>query len=166
MRFAWNLALVLAAGAMAAGVWLGYLAWQLASQRFGMLSAALVLSAPMMAAGLILARPREPGGEPPSRGGALVDAIHRADASLRVVRLCRAHIGVAFSYVFVLGFCQFTGYYRLLEFFLFYAAACSVAAIACLPWLARHERRLSDERAEYRRLLSEVERFPASAGLL
>jgi len=44
----------------------------------------------------------------------------------------------------------------------FYTVACTVAAIACLPWLAARERRLHDERAEYRRLLGEARAAPWS----
>jgi hypothetical protein len=148
---------------MGAGVWLAFNAWQLASQRLGMLSVALLLSAPMLAVAVILSRPAGSTAHGNSLGGNLIDAIHRVDASLRIVRLCRAHIGVAGSFVFVLWYCQLTGYVDLMDFLVFYTAACAVAAMACLPWLAACERRLYDDRAEYRRLLGEAEHAPWSA---
>ena len=152
---------------MIAGVWLAFIAWKLGSQPFGMLAVILLLSAPMLAVAVMLARPDHPvaDGNPPA-AGTVVDAIRRVDAVLRVVRLSRAHVGVACSFVFVLWFCQLTGYVRLVEFLVFYTIACTVTAAACLPWLACCERRLHDERAEYRRLLGDVERFSGSAVLL
>jgi hypothetical protein len=90
-----------------------------------------------------------------SPAGSFITAIHRVEASVRWVQLCRAHLGVAGSFVFVLWFCQLGGYYRLMEFLVFYSIACAAAAAAFLPWLAACERRLYDERAEFRRLLNE-----------
>jgi hypothetical protein len=163
LRLAWNFALVFVASAMGAGVWLAYIAWQLASQQLGMLSVALLLSAPMLAVAVILARRAGSTGQGNPLASDFLDAIHQVDDSLRIVRLCRAHVGVACSYVFVLWFCQLAGYFRLLHFLVFYTVACSVAAAACLPWLAARERRLYDDRSEYRRLLREAEAAPWSA---
>jgi hypothetical protein len=166
LRLAWNFALIYVVAAMVAGVWLAFIAWKLASQPLGMLAAILLLSAPMLAVAVMLARPDDPAvaGNPPA--SAFVAAIHRVDDVLRIVRLSRAHVGVASSFVFVLWFCQLTGYVRLMEFLVFYTFACMVTAAACLPWLASCERRLHDARAEYRRLLGDVERFSAPAVLL
>jgi len=149
---------------MIAGVWLAFLAWQRGSQPMGMLAVALLLAAPILALVAILARPRSAIDAGHGAAGDLVDAIHRVDSALSAVRLCRAHLGVAGSFVFVLWFCQLTGYVSLLDFLEFYTVACAVAAIACLPWLAARERRLHDDRAEYRRLRKE--RFSDFAGLL
>jgi hypothetical protein len=160
VRFAWHFALVVAAAAMGAGVWLMFIAWQLASQPLGMLSVTLLLSAPMLAVAVFLARPINSSGPENPLASDWVDAIHRVDDSLRIVRLCRAHIGVAGSFVLVLWYCQLTGYVALMEFLVFYTAACAVAAVACLPWLAAREHRLYDDRAEYRRLLGEAEAAP------
>jgi hypothetical protein len=157
VKFAWHFALAWAVAAMGAGIWLGYHAWQVASQPWAMLAVVLLLSAPMLAAAVFLARPDPPPDPGISRSGTFVDSIQRVDGSLRVVRLCRAHLGVAGSFVFVLWFCQLGGYYRLLEFLVFYTLACAAAAAAFLPWLASCERRLYDEREEYWQRLGEVE---------
>jgi hypothetical protein len=154
-RLAWYFALAWAAAAMAAGIWLAFAAWKQASQSYGMLSVVLLLSAPMLAIAAFLARPDEPDEAGVSPAYSFITAIHRIEHSVRLVHLCRAHLGVAGSYVFVLWFCQLAGYFRLMEFLLFYSVACVAAAAAFLPWLKACERRLYDERAEYRRLLSE-----------
>jgi hypothetical protein len=164
LRLAWNFALVIVTAAMGAGAWLAFIAWQHASQPLGMLSVALLLSAPMLAVAVILARSVGSTAPGESLASASVDAIHQVDDSLLILRLCRAHIGVASSFVFVLWFCQLTGYVRLMEFLVFYTVACTVAAVACLPWLAARERRLYDDRAEYRRLLGETESTPFGSG--
>ena len=130
---------------MGTGAWLAFLAWKLASQPCAMLAVTLLMSAPMLAVAAFLAHPDDPTDD--------LAGMHRVEASLRVVRLCRAHLGVAGSYVFVLWFCQLAGYLRLMEFLVFYTVACVAAAVASLPWLAARERRLHDQRAEYRRLL-------------
>jgi MFS family permease len=150
----WHFALAWAVGAVVAGIWCAFLAWQLASPWRGMLAVTLLLSAPMLAVAVFLARPRGP-----SDGDLLAD-IHRADKSLRAVRLARAHLGVAGSYVFVLWFCQLTGYMSLREFLVFYTVAFVLAAASFLPWLQSSERQLLDERAECRRLLGEAGSTP------
>jgi hypothetical protein len=148
------------AAAMGAGAWLAFIAWQRSSQPLGMLSVALLLSAPMLAVAVILVRQAGSAAQVNSLASDFVDAIHQVDDSLRIVRICRAHIGVACSYVLVLWFCQLAGYFELMEFLVFYTVACTVAAGACLPWLAAREHRLYDDRAEYRRLLGEAEAAP------
>jgi hypothetical protein len=160
VRAAWLLTLVLAAAAMMAGAWLAFIAWQRGSQPIGMLSVALLLFAPIPAVAAMLARLE--GVTEAADASDLVDAIHRIDDVLRAVHLCRAHVGVASSFVCVLWYCQLTGYVSLRDFLVFYTAACALTAIACLPWLAARERRLHDVRAEYRG--RREERFAAFAG--
>ena len=157
MRLAWNITLVFAAAALVAGAWLAFDAWKLGSQRHAMIAVVLLLSAPVLAVAVILARPRGSIDAGNSRAGILVDAIHQVDDSLRMVQLCRAHIGVACAGACVFWVCEWFGYYRLMEFLVFFTVACIVTAAACLPWLASRERRLYDDRAEYRRLLGEAE---------
>jgi hypothetical protein len=156
VRLACNAALVLLAAAMAAGVWFAFNAWQLASQRLGMLSVALLVFAPILAIAVILRRPAGPTGPGSLLASDLVDAIDRVDDSMHYVRLCRAHVGVACCSACLFWVCQWFGYFRLSEFLVFFTAA-STAAAAYLPWLASRERRLYDDRAEYRRLLGEFE---------
>ena len=157
VKILWHFALACAMAAMGAGIWFGYQAWQLGSQRYGMLAVVLLVSAPMLMAALMLSWPCDRADNSATPCGVLVAAIDRIDATLRIVRFCRAHLGVAGSFVFVLWFCQLTGYVRLIEFLVFYTVTCAVAAAALMPWLASSERRLYDERAEYRQRLGEIE---------
>ncbi len=140
---------------MAAGGWLAFNAWKLGSQRYAMLSVVLLLSAPILAVAVMLSRRGRAIEEGASSAIALIDALHRVDDSLRMVRLCRAHVGVAGASACVFWVCEWFGYARQIEFLLFFTVACLVTGAACLPWLASRERRLYDDRAEYRRLLSE-----------
>jgi hypothetical protein len=157
VKLAWHFALTWAAAAMAAGIWLAYDAWRRGSQPMAMLAAVLLLSAPMLAAAVQFARRAEPEGEDARVAGEWVSAIHAVDRSLRIVSLCRAHVGVGCSYLFVLWICQLTGYVNLPDFVIFYSVACVAAAGAFLPWLSSCERRLHDARAAYRGRLGELE---------
>jgi len=157
VKLAWHFALVWATAAMAAGIRLAYDAWRVGSQPMAMLAAVLLLSAPMLAAAALFARSAEPEGEEARVAGGWVSAIHAVDRSLRIVSLCRAHVGVGCSYLFVLWVCQLTGYLSLRDFVVFYTVACAAAAGCFLPWLASCERRFYDDRAAYRRRLGELE---------
>jgi hypothetical protein len=86
-----------------------------------------------------------------------VDHIHRADAVLRIVGLGRAHVGVISSYVVILWICETAGMVSLKGLLVFLTFACAMTAVAYLPWLAARERRLYDERAEWRRQLGDLE---------
>jgi hypothetical protein len=154
---AWDLALVCAMAAIVAGVWFAFLCWKLSSPMFGTLAVLLVLAGPAFAVAVVVARPDPPvdEGEPPE--SLLVDAIHRANAELRIVSLGRAHVGVMSSYVVVLWLCEASGLASLKGLLVFFTFACAMMAAAYLPWLATRERRLYDERAEFQRRLGEIE---------
>jgi hypothetical protein len=87
----------------------------------------------------------------------LVDRIQSTEYSLRVVGLGRAHVGVIASYVVVMWICEFAGMVSLKGLLVFLTLACAVTAVAYLPWLATRERRLYEERAEFRLRLGEIE---------
>ena len=157
VRLGCDLALALAIGAMFTGLWLAFLAWQLASPLFALLAVSLVLAAPALAIAILVARPNAPAaaGEPPQN--ALVDGVHRADALLRIVALGRAHVWVITSYVVVMWICEIGGMVSLKNLLMYMTLACIVTIVGYLPWLARCEQRLYDERAELRRRLGEIE---------
>ena len=157
LRLAWDLALALAIGAMFTGLWLAFLAWQLASPLFALLAVLLVLAAPAIAIAILVARPDAPGeaGEPPQN--ALVDGVYRADALLRIIALGRAHVWVVTSYVVVMWICEIGGMVSLKNLLVFMTFACIVTVVGYLPWLAKREQRLYDERAELRQRLGELE---------
>jgi hypothetical protein len=156
-RLGWDLALALAIGAMFTGLWLAFLAWQLASPLFALLAVLLMLAAPAFAIAILVARPAAPAGvgEPPRN--ALVDGVHRADALLRIVALGRAHVWVVTSYVVVMWICEIGGMVSLKNLLVFMTLACIVTIVGYLAWLPRREQRLYDERAEWRRRLGEIE---------
>jgi hypothetical protein len=53
--------------------------------------------------------------------------------------------------------CEFAGMVSLKGLLVFLTLACAVTAVAYLPWLANRERRLYEERAEFRLRLGEIE---------
>ncbi len=162
VAWGWDLALVLAIAAIVAGVWLAFLCWKLSSPMSGMWAVMLVLAGPALAVAVIVVRPEAPGnpGEPPE--SVLVDRLHRADASLRIVGLGRAHVGVIGSYVVILWICETAGMVSLKGLLVFLTFACAMTAAAYLPWLGARERRLHEERAELRRRLGELEALRGS----
>lgn len=147
--------LVIAAAAMAAGAWFGYLAWSLDSFRYGATAVVLLLAAPALAVVAILSRNMAGAADERSPPLELIERLRRLDQSLRAVQLARAHVYVGASYAAVLGICVTTGLMGSREFVLFYIAAIVVAAVGYLPWTSRREARLQDERATCRELLSE-----------
>jgi hypothetical protein len=157
VRLGWDLALALAVGAMFTGLWLAFLAWQLESPLFALLAVLLVLTAPAFAIAILVARPEASGeaGEPPQN--ALVDGVHRANALLRIVALGRAHVWVVTSYVVVMWICEIGGMVSLKNLLVFMTLACITTIAGYLPWLAKCERRLYEERAELQRRLGELE---------
>lgn len=157
VQLGWDLALGCAIAAMVAGVWFGFLAWKLASPMFAMLAVVLVLAAPALAVALVVARPDRPGEESEPPESIVVDSIQRADAALRIVRLGRAHVGVVSSYVLLLWICEVGGMISAGRFLIFFTFACTVTAAAFLPWLARRELQLHEDRADFQRVRGELE---------
>lgn len=157
VSWGWDLALVLAIAAIVAGVWLAFLCWKLSSPMSGMFSVLLLLLGPATAVAVVVVRPEAPGNpdEPPE--SVLVDRIHRADASLRIAGLGRAHVGVIGSYVVILWICETAGMVSLKGLLVFLTFACAMTAVAYLPWLGVRERRLHEERADLRQRLGELE---------
>lgn len=158
VRLGWDLALAFAIGAMFTGLWIAFLAWQLRSPMFALLAVLLILAAPAFAIAILLARPEGPAeaGDPPQN--ALVDGVHRANALLRIISLGRAHVWVVTSYVVVMWVCELGGMVSLENLLVFMTFACIVTVVGYLPWLAKREQRLYDERAEFQRRLGEIER--------
>jgi hypothetical protein len=156
IRLAWHLALFCALAAIAAGVWFGFLFWQLSSPMCGVLAILLVLSGPALAVAIFVARPYMPDEhEPPE--SLLVDRIHRADTALQVVKFGRAHVGVMWSYAVVLWLCEAGGMVSLKGLLVFFTFACAVTAVGYLPWLKSRETRLYEQRAELRERLGNLE---------
>jgi len=156
-QLVWDLALICAIAAIITGVWFAFLSWQLSSPMFGMLAVLLVLAGPASAVAVVVARPEPPPDEAEPPVSRLVDAIHRANAELRIVSLGRAHVGVMSSYVVVLWLCEAGGMVSLKGLLVFFTFACAVLAVAYLPWLGSRERRLYEQRAGLQQRLGEIE---------
>jgi len=152
----WRIALlVIAAGAMTTGAWLAFVAWKSGSLSLAMWAVILLLGSPALAAAAWLARRRELPCDAESPPHLLNDGERHADMSLRLIRSARAHAFVALSYTVVLWVCQATGLIDARDFVWFYTLISVVAAAAYLPWLARHERRVNEQRQNCRRLLKD-----------
>jgi len=149
------IALFIAASAMAAGIWFGYLAWRLDSFPCSVTAVVLLLVAPALAVAAILARNVAEAADERTPALDLMERLHRLDVSLRAVQLARAHIYVGASYAVVLGICQATGLIGSRDFVLFFAAAMLVAAAGYLPWTQRQEARMHTQRALCRQLLGD-----------
>ena len=106
---------------------------------------------------VVVLRPEAPGAEGESPESLPVDRIHRADAALRIVSLGRAHVGVMSSYVVVLWLCEASGMVALKGLLVFLTFACTIVAVAYLPWLASLERQLYEIRAELQRQRGAIE---------
>ena len=157
VRLGWDLALALAIGAMFTGLWLAFLAWQLASPLFALLAVLLVLAAPAFAIAILVARPGAPAVEGETQQKALIDGVHRAAALLRILALGRAHVWVITSYMVIMWICEISGMVSLKNLLVFMTLACIVTIVGYLPWLAKCEQRLYDERTELQRRLGELE---------
>jgi hypothetical protein len=153
----WDFALGCAIAAIAAGIWLAFLAWQHASQMYAMLAMVLVLAAPAAAVALVVTRPDSPieEDEPPESG--IVDGRHRVESTLRIIALGRAHVWVITSYVVVMWICEAGGMVSLKGLLVFMTFSCTITVVSYLPWLSRREQRLYEERAELQRQLGEIE---------
>jgi len=147
--------LLIAAAAMATGIVFAYLAWTFDSFRDSVAAVLLLFTAPALAVAAILARnaPRAPDEHTPALE--LMERLQRLEVSLRAVQLARAHIYVGASYAVVLGISHSSGMIASRDFVLFYAAVIVVSAACYLPWTARQEARMQDQRAICRQLLGE-----------
>jgi len=149
------IALFIAAATMAVGAGFGYLAWSLDSFRHGAIAVVLLFAAPALAVVAMLARNVAGAPDEGTPALELMERLRRLDVSLRAVQLARAHIYVGASWGAVLGICVATYLMGSRDFVLFYAVALVIAAACYLPWTARQETRLQDQRANCRLLLGE-----------
>ena len=104
--------------------------------RLALLATALLFPAPWVA-GVVA---RKPATEP-------FDELRRAHASLRAIRVARAHLCVLASYAVILWICQGGSLIDARSFVLAYTVMIVTACAAYLPWLRRLER-VAHERSE------------------
>ena len=151
------LAFSLSALGTVSGMWFVNSAWQLRSLTAGMSAVALLLVSPPLACVAFLLRKEGPTCKGQSAEQGITASLERADSSLRAIRLGRGYLCVFASNAVILGIAQLMGMVDLSGFLMFDATACAIAAAAYLPWLARRERRVYEERALARQLHGQVE---------
>ena len=148
--------LFLSGAAMAAGIGFFFMAWKRASLPFGVTGVVLMLAAPPIAVVALLAgnsAPRVPG---PLRADSLIDGIHRAESTLRMIRRTRAHVGVAAASTFLAWVCEAFGLTDFADFALCLTLLVAIAAAGYLPWLARQEKLVRQQRELLRRGLDAI----------
>jgi hypothetical protein len=126
--------------AAAAGVGLGFAAWSSASEWKAVWAAVLLLGAPAFA---VMGTPgvrEDASGDLDPTPDLTVDRLRRAERALSIIRLARAVVLMAISYLLVLWFCETGGLMSIRRFLLAYTVICLVAWAAYFPWLARRER--------------------------
>ena len=155
-RFAPVVALVFSAAAMAAGIGFGFMAWKRASLPFGLTGVVLLLAAPPLAVVAFLARNSVPWEADPTRADFLIDGVHHADATLRMIRKARAHVSVAAATTFLAWTCEAFGLSDFRDFALCLTLLVAIAAAGYLPWLARQEQLVREQREVFRRRLDTV----------
>jgi len=145
-----------AAVVIGVGAWFALMAWKHDSLLFGMSAAILLLASPALAVAAWLARKDSLRWEEETPQSVLSTGVRRADASLRLVRLGRAHLAVIAAFVAVLWACEAAGLIHAWDFLVFYTIVCAVTAACHLPWLAWREKRVLQERTICERLLGEI----------
>jgi hypothetical protein len=148
--------LLLSAGAMAAGIAFVYLAWTRASLPFGVTGVVMLLAGPPVAVVALLARNSVPWPAAPVSAHSLIDGMHHADYTLWMIRMTRAHVGVAASSAFVVWVCEAFRLTHARDFAVCLTLLIAIAAAGYLPWLARQEKFVQKQRDECRRRLDEI----------
>src|SRR3954453_14106940 len=111
-------ALACAAAGMMLGAALVFLAWKHASQAQATTAVALLLGCPALALFAVLGAPPAP---------LPLQRQRRAERVLTLIRIVRAHVCMAASYLVVLWFCQLGGVMALRQFLVYYSVATSAS---------------------------------------
>ncbi|HLA70670.1 MAG TPA: hypothetical protein VK624_04110 [Steroidobacteraceae bacterium] len=143
--------LVLSAAAMAAGIGFVFMAWKRASLPFGVTGVVLLLAAPPLAVAALLARNFTSRAPDCLRAQSFIDEVHRADSTLRMIRRMRAHLGVAAASTFLAWVCEAFDLADFRDFAFCLTLLVAIAAAGYLPWLARQEKLVREQREVLRR---------------
>jgi len=149
-------ALFLPVAVMAAGIGFIFLAWTRASLVFGVTGVVLLLAAPPLAVVVLLARSSVTWPRAPVSAHHLIDGMYHADSALRMIRMARAHLGVAAASAFVVWVCEAFGLTDMRDFAVCLTFLIAIAAAGYLPWLAWQEGFVQEQRDECRRRLGEI----------
>jgi hypothetical protein len=149
-------ALMLCGAAAAAGIVCAYLASTRASLPLGVTAVVLLLAAPPVAVVGLLARNSTPWPPDLIRVDRLIDGMHHADSTLRMIRMTRAHVGVAAASAFLAWACEGLELTDFRTFALCLTVLVAIAAAGYLPWLARQEQLVQQQRMVLRRQLDAI----------
>jgi Na+/melibiose symporter-like transporter len=133
---------------MAAGIACGFFAWRRASLPFALTGVILLLAAPPLAVLALLARNLLPSVPDGAHADTLIDGMHRADSTLRMIRKARAHLGVAAATVFLAWVCEACQLTHFPDFAICLTLLVAIAAAGYMPWLARQEKFVRDLREQ------------------
>jgi hypothetical protein len=150
------LELLATAVTMGVGVWFATIALEQRSLLFGMSAGILLFAAPALAAMAWVARRDSLRWEEETPESVLVSGMRRAEASLKVLRLGRVHLGLIAAFVVALWAMELGGWIGARGFLVIYTLICAAIAAIYLPWLAWRRKRVERECAECRRLLEDL----------
>ncbi|HEU5134986.1 MAG TPA: hypothetical protein VFU13_07565 [Steroidobacteraceae bacterium] len=148
--------LTVTAVTMGVGVWFASMAVALQSLLFAMAAGVLLIAAPALAVAGWIARKDSLRWEEETPESVLTSGLRRVDASLKVIRLGRVHLGVIAAFVAALWLTELGGLISARRFLVIYTAVCAAMTAFYLPWLAWREKRLNQERAVCQRLLDDL----------
>jgi hypothetical protein len=148
--------LLVATSAIAAALWLGFTAWKLASANRGIVAVILLLVGSILGV-IVFLLGSKPMSISEQRDVAKVyHSLHRAETSLRVIRLGRGVVGLVCAGLVLFWMAEGLAILRITEFLIPSSIIAATAALLYLPWLRRGERRLDEQRAAILRHLKDL----------
>ena len=144
---------------LATGVWFAWVAAHNEQHRilFALSAAVLLITAPALAVASLLARRHSFAWDAVSPEALLRVGLHRAEASLRAIRIGRWHIAIVAVFVAVLWIAQALGFVRAIDFLVLYTAVCAVVCVGSALWMRLRERQLRSEHAAHLSLLAKLQ---------
>jgi hypothetical protein len=138
---------VLASLAFAAAIWLAFVAWKQASADHGIVAVGLVVAGCVLGGIVLLTRkPLAPITEE-SGFETMLESLHRAEDSLKVIRLARGVMGLACAGVVLFWMVEGLELANLLDWLIPSTLLVAAATWLYLPWLASRERAIRGQRS-------------------
>lgn len=148
--------LALSAVVMAAGIGFCFMAWKRASMPLGVSGVVLLLAAPALAVVASIAGNPVSRASGPMRADGLIDGMHRAESTLRMIRRTRAHVAVAAASALLAWACEALELTDFPAFAFCLTLLVAIAAAGYLPWLGRQEEIVLEQREKLRRELDAI----------
>lgn len=139
--------LAIAAAATIAALWFGFTAWKFASANRGIVGVILLLVGSVLGVTVLLLRSKPAPTEGETVVAAVYDNLHRAEQSLRVIRLGRGVVGLICAGLVLFWCVEGMAVVRMTEFLIPSSLIAATTAMLYLPWLRNGERRLDEQRA-------------------